>query len=35
MPGDIVVDNTENPSLIYGYISNKNIFIRDIKKYDE
>ena len=35
MPGDIVVDNTENPSLIYGYIFNKNIFIRDIKKYDE
>ncbi len=35
MPGDIVVDNIDNPSLIYGYISNKNIFIRDIKHFHE
>ena len=24
MPGDIVVDNVDDPGLIYGYISNKN-----------
>lgn len=35
MPGDIVVDNVDDPGLIYGYISNKNIFIRDIKKYND
>ena len=35
MPGDIVVDNVDDPGLIYGYISNKNIFVRDIKKYND
>ena len=33
-PGDIVLDDIDNPKLIYGYISNKNEFIRELSKFN-
>ncbi|MCQ9200661.1 MAG: hypothetical protein JJ846_007885 [Prochlorococcus marinus CUG1437] len=35
MPGDTVVDDVENPDLIYGFISNENNFIREMGNFYE